>query len=240
MMRCITRTGSAVGEISRHTMQESRTVSKIGHLRRAFRGLGRAGRTPLAGLLERQLDETLAACELARSLAKGKTPSGEARTQVSEIEHRGDELRAELVKTLATAPVTPMEREDIFRLSRSIDDVLDNLRDFVREWDLYEVEHSESFLDVLAAIAAGVGSLREAVRIMPGDPKGTGRSALASKRSANEIRRAYDAEVGCLFDGELTMDVLKRRELLRRLDVVGLRLNEAVDVLSDATVKRRP
>jgi len=35
------------------------------------------------------------------------------------------------------------------------------------------------------------------------------------------------------------MEVLKSRELLRRLDVVGLRLNEAADVLSDAAVKRR-
>ena len=35
------------------------------------------------------------------------------------------------------------------------------------------------------------------------------------------------------------MDVLKCRELLRRLDVVGLRLNEAADVLADAAVKHR-
>ena len=34
------------------------------------------------------------------------------------------------------------------------------------------------------------------------------------------------------------MEVLKCRELLRRLDVVGLRLNEAADRLSDAAVKR--
>ena len=35
------------------------------------------------------------------------------------------------------------------------------------------------------------------------------------------------------------MEVIKAREILRRLDVVGLRLNEAADVLSDAAVKRR-
>ena len=40
--------------------------------------------------------------------------------------------------SLAGVLVTPVDREDLFRLSRSIDDVLDNLRDFVREWDLYK------------------------------------------------------------------------------------------------------
>ena len=34
------------------------------------------------------------------------------------------------------------------------------------------------------------------------------------------------------------MEVLKVREVLRRLDVVGLRIGEATDALSDAAVKR--
>jgi len=148
-------------------------------------------------------------------------------------------LRGELVGRLAGVLVSPIDREDLFRLSRSIDDVLDNLRDFVRECDLYEIEGGDSFLGILDAIASGVDDLRLAVRTIAGDSKDTSQSALASKKSANEIRRLYDAEVGRLFTGELSMEVLKSRELLRRLDVVGLRLNEAADVLSDAAVKRR-
>jgi hypothetical protein len=64
------------------------------------------------------------------------------------------------------------------------------------------------------------------------------KTALSSTRSANEIRRLYDVELGRLFRGKLTMEVMRSRELLRRLDVVGLRLNEAADRLSDAAVKR--
>jgi hypothetical protein len=61
---------------------------------------------------------------------------------------------------------------------------------------------------------------------------------LLAKKAANKIRRLYDVELGRLFRGEFTMEVLKSRELLRRLDVVGLRVNEASDVLSDAAIKR--
>ena len=64
------------------------------------------------------------------------------------------------------------------------------------------------------------------------------KAVLASKKSANEIRRQYDVELARLFRGKLTIDVVKSRELLRRLDVVGLRLNEAADRLSDAAIKR--
>ncbi len=209
-----------------------------GRLRRAIRELGRGERAPLSAILDRQLEATIAACRLARAVAEGSAVPSEAHEQMAEIEHGGDVLRGELVTRLEGVVVSPIDREDLFRLSRSIDDVLDNLRDFVREWDLYEIDGGDWFLGILDAVANGVEDLRLAVRTLASDSKDTSQCALASKKSAGEIRRLYDAEVGRLFSGELTMEVLKSRELLRRLDVVGLRLNEAADVLSDAAVKR--
>ena len=199
---------------------------------------GLHSRLAVVGALDGQLAETVAACRLACAVAEGTIARGAARTQMTAIEHRGDALRAELVTRLTGVLVDPIDREDLFRLSRSIDDVLDNLRDFVRECDLYDVESAAEFLDLLRATAGGIGSLHRAVQTIARDPQETSLSALASKKSAGEIRRLYDRELGRLFTGELTMEVLKARELLRRLDVVGLRLNEAADVLADAVVKR--
>ena len=214
-------------------------MTRIARFRRAIRDLGRGESVPLTSILERQLEETVVACRLARAVAEGSAVPSQAHERMAEIEHGGDVLRGELVTRLAGVLVSPIDREDLFRLSRSIDDVLDNLRDFVREWELYQVEGGDSFVGILDAIARGVEDLHLAVQTLASVAKDTGQSALVSKKSANEIRRLYDAEVGRLFCGELTRDVRKARELLRRLDVVGLRLNEAADVLSDAAVKRR-
>lgn len=194
-------------------------------------------RLAVIATLEAQLTEATAACRLARSVAQGKIDSGEARQRIVEIEHRGDTMRSELVTRLAGVLVAPIDREDLFRLSRSIDDVLGNLRDFVRAWDLYDVGVAGRFSGLLDATASGIGDLQLAVQAIAKDPKDM-KPALASKNSANEIRRQYDVELARLFRGELTMDVVKSRELLRRLDVVGLRLNEAADRLSDAAIKR--
>jgi len=213
-------------------VRESRFRRAVGHL-------GGAGDTSLTAILERQLAETIAACLLARSVAEGHVAPAVAHEQMAEIEHRGDELGARLVARLAAEPDPPIDREDIFRLSRSIDDVLDNLRDFVREWDLYDIAPTDAYLGLLDATSTGVGDLLKAVETMADDPRDTAQSSLVCKKSANEIRRLFDDELGRLFSGDLTMEVMKRRELLRRLDVVGLRLNEAADVLSDAAVKRR-
>src|SRR5664280_2254431 len=93
-----------------------------------------------------------------------------------------------------------------------------------------------------AGIRAAVRASREeglqlAIQAIAKDPKDV-KTALATKKSANEIRRFYEIEPGRLFRGEPTMEVVKSRALLRRLDVVGLRLNEAADRLSDAAIKR--
>ena len=93
-----------------------------------------------------------------------------------------------------------------------------------------------------AGIRAAVRASREeglqlAIQAIAKDPKDV-KTALATKKSANEIRRFYEIELGRLFRGEPTMEVVKSRALLRRLDVVGLRLNEAADRLSDAAIKR--
>jgi uncharacterized protein Yka (UPF0111/DUF47 family) len=215
-------------------------MMKRTNVQRALRGLSHGGGgRPLIATLERQLDEVRAACRLARDVAACTIDSAAAREQMNKIEHKGDTLRAALVHELADVLVAPIDREDMFRLSRSIDDVLDNIRDFVREVDMYCMTAADSFTGPLEVTATAIEDLRAAVHTIIRDPNKTGEATLAAKKSANEIRRRYDEEVALLFQGSLSMDMLKRRELLRRLDVVGLRLNEAADALSDAVVKRR-
>ena len=189
-------------------------------------------------LLLDQVDATIQGTELARRAVRGELSAAEARFAGAEIEHAGDRIREELVRALAHVLVTPIDREDLFRLSRVIDDILDNLRDFLREWALYEVMGPNTLEPVLDAAELALVALHDAVAVIASDPASVTRRSLAAKKAGNEIRRRYEIQLAALFHGELTMEVLKERELLRRLDVVGLRFGEAADALSDAAIKR--
>lgn len=165
----------------------------------------------------------------------------EALRQMREIEHRGDRQRAGLVAALATALVTPIDREDLFRLSRAIDDVLDHLRDFSREWELYRMQPTPIFDPLLATALDAIHRLRSATEALLDDPRAVGMRALEAKKSGNRVRRLYQeamAELLNVPDSRISADMLKRRELLRRLDIVGLRIRQAADVLADASMKR--
>jgi hypothetical protein len=208
-----------------------------------FRQLGRdlAGRTNrvFADLLNTQVEAALAGSALAlRSTTADTATRRVLRREMNDVEHRGDNARGSLISELAVALVTPIDREDLFRLSRSVDDVLDNLRDFARELDLYCVADGSGFVALLNEVVEGLGALRLAVVKLRSGRTRLDTDALAVRKHASGVRREYQRELAQLFNGPLTMDVLKQRELLRRLDIVGLRLAEAADALADGTVKR--
>ena len=176
---------------------------------------------------------------LVRMTVAGELEPSDARNRMRTIEHEGDHARSLLVDELRVAFTSPVDREDLFRLSRSIDDVLDNLRDLAREIDLYNVGDCSSLAPLVDAVITAIQRLEVAVSLLH-SPAEIADATLTVKKGANEIRRRYQHSVAELFDEELNMETMKRRELLRRLDVVGLRLGEAADSLADGTIKRSP
>ncbi len=217
-------------------------AGRIERLRRFGRSLTGASSAALVDNLIGHLDVVIEGVDLAIVALEGDggpAGPGSVAAEMEAVEHRGDALRRSLVGSLAECLTPPLDREDLFRLSRAIDDVLDNTRDFVREWQLYRPAEDRHLASLLVAASAGLVELRGAVGALRSGYEGTSPHLLAAKQHAHQVRRHYESEVAALLgEEELTVEVLKHRELLRRLDVVGIRLDEAVDILFDALVKR--
>jgi uncharacterized protein len=198
---------------------------------------GRSG-AHLISLLEKQVETTRRAAGFARHALLEDLPAAEIRERMNAYEDAGDEERGSLVSELSRALTTPIDREDLYRLSRSIDDVLDHLRDFTRELDLYEVREREAFLPLVETLSGGLAALGSFVVGLFDHPSGTTQLCLTARKAGNRVRRDYQEQLAGVFADELRMETLKHKELLRRLDVAGLRLAEAADALADGAMKR--
>jgi uncharacterized protein Yka (UPF0111/DUF47 family) len=168
----------------------------------------------------------------------GELTPAEARAQMGVVEHLGDKQRAALVAALSASLTTPIDREDLFRMSRYVDDVLDELRDFVRESDLYALPDQATVAPVLDALMEGLETLRHALRQTVNRNSASSSATISAKKSGNRVRQLYQLELAELFRRPLDVELMKRRELLRRIDVVGIRLGEAADALADGIMKR--
>lgn len=208
-------------------------------LLKVLRDLAGGSNQMFGDLLVGHLDTTIAGARLARDVVSGLASRETARDRIIEIEHQGDALRAELLGELSRALVTPIDREDLFRISRTVDEVLDNLRDFLREWDLFELGPQPTLVPLLEAVIHALVAMREAVASIVHESSQIATRAHASRRSSAQIRRLYEVQLASLYSEEnVTVALLKMRDLIRRLDVVGLRIGEASDALADAAIKR--
>ncbi|MEV4890191.1 DUF47 family protein [Nonomuraea sp. NPDC055795] len=192
----------------------------------------------LTGALLGQLEATKDGAWLAMAMIGGEVGRTGAHEQMRAIEHLGDEERRRLVDELKSALVTPIDREDLFRLSRSIDDVLDSLRDFVRESHLYRVPDQMRFSPMLDQVIVGIDALEDAVRNLAARPSAAAHDALEAKKAGGAVRRMYQYEISRIFSGEVTSLALKERELVRRLEIVGMAIGDAADAIADGAMKR--
>lgn len=80
--------------------------------------------------------------EAARTMVGFRTGMNaqEIHVKVQELEHQGDECVRQMLDALAKTFVTPIEREDLQRLSKKLDDICDFINLAARDCVLYGVE----------------------------------------------------------------------------------------------------
>ena len=93
-------------------------------------------------MLSDQASKTLEGIEALEAFVGNQNQ--ENANRVKEIEREADELRRILVEELHQTFVTPMDREDIYALSRAIDDIVDYANSTVDEMEIYEVSSDRS------------------------------------------------------------------------------------------------
>ena len=88
--------------------------------------------------------------------------------KIRDLEHEGDTLAHEITDMLNRTFITPIDREDIYDLANSLDDVLDLLNAMAGRMKLYKLnpkdEHFAQFIDLIDQAAE---ALANAVRHMP-------------------------------------------------------------------------
>ena len=113
--------------------------------------------------LEGQARVAHAAAKAVQELLDGAAVD-DVRGVVQSLEHDGDKLFHQLLDTLATTLVTPIDREDLQRLSAELDDILDLTNGAVRAASLFGVkELSRPMSELIEVLVAATEIIRDAM-----------------------------------------------------------------------------
>jgi len=164
-----------------------------------------------------------------------------AAVDLSSKEKEADEARRILIDELNQTFVTPFDREDIFQLSRSIDDVLDYAYSTVSEMEILKVEPTPYMQRIASLLRDAAHELVMAVNCLGEHPRVSNDHAQRAKALENRVEDVYREAIADLFSGAEdiphVVKMLKLREVYRHLSNAADRGDEAANVIADIVVK---
>jgi uncharacterized protein Yka (UPF0111/DUF47 family) len=186
-------------------------------------------------ILARQSLKTVEGLEALWNFAQNGTK--ENANLVRNIEREADELRRILIEELDKTFITPLDREDIYALSRAIDDVVDYANTTVDEMEIYEVKGDHHIKEMVNILRKAARELNDAVKILKDYPKIASEHAVKAKTYENTMEKAYHLALADLFKESDTVYMLKMREIYRHLSNAADRGDEAANIISSIVMK---
>lgn len=156
-------------------------------------------------------------------------------------EKEADEARRILIDELNRTFITPFDREDIFTLSRTIDDVLDYAYSTVNEMVIFKVQATPFMQRIASLLRDAAYELLQAVDRLEEHPGVANDHAQRAKALENRVEDVYREALADLFSGvtdlEHVVTILKLREVYRHLSNAADRGDEAANAVADIVVK---
>jgi predicted phosphate transport protein (TIGR00153 family) len=171
-----------------------------------------------------------------------KEPSEAIAQSVMAIEKEADEVRRVLIDELNQTFVTPIDREDIFALSLTIDDVLDYAESTVEEMYMLDVQPNKYIERMVSLLTEAAREIHLGVMRLEDHPSVSNDHAVRAKALENRMETVYREAIANLFsmprDIDHVVQMLKLREIYRHLSNAADRGDEAANVLGDIVVKK--
>jgi predicted phosphate transport protein (TIGR00153 family) len=171
-----------------------------------------------------------------------REPSEEVARKVTEIEKEADEVRRILIDELNRTFVTPIDREDIFSLSLTIDDVLDYADTTVEEMHMLEVTPNAYLERMVSLLTDAAREIYMGVMRLEDHPSVANDHAVRAKALENRMETVYREAIANLFhlprDIDHVVEMLKLREIYRHLSNAADRGDAAANVIADIVVKK--
>jgi predicted phosphate transport protein (TIGR00153 family) len=170
-----------------------------------------------------------------------KQPDDSLAQKVSDIEKEADEVRRILIDELNRTFVTPFDREDIFSLSLTIDDMLDYANTTVDELVMFKVKPNHFLERIVSLLTNAAVEIHRGVLRLEDHPNVANDHAVRAKALENRVEQVYREALNELFntpqDLDGVMEILKLREIYRHLSNAADRGDQAANVIGDIVVK---
>lgn len=168
-------------------------------------------------------------------------PPEKVQAAVQQIEHKADDVVRRMEDALARTFVTPLDREDLHRLTSELDDIIDLMNLSARTFGLYHLKKpSEPMVKIMEKLAEATKMIAEAVphlrkhefeELLNG-----GRKVRGVEKEADDIYRKAISELFGSTDPDFR-EMLRQKEALDHLEQAVDHCDNVADLLANLAVK---
>jgi len=171
----------------------------------------------LLGMLREQASITVEAME---ALSRWSAGEAEAAHAVRDAEHRADETKRNLWRTLREAFSPPLDAEDLYTLSAQLDEILNAAKDLTREMEVMGMTPDAPTHQMVMFLTEGVKHLAAAFGRLAGDGDET-EEADAAIKCQRRVEHTYRIAMSALLGVTDVTEVMGRRESYRRISRIA-------------------
>lgn len=173
-------------------------------------------------------------CEMIEDLSDADLKSQE----IKDIESQGDRITHEIIKRLHRTFVTPIDREDIYKLTSALDDVLDLTEAAAARMALFKIKEStreaqglsQIILDCAEEIVKAISNLRRL--------SGVYNHCVEINRLENVADTVCRDAIARLFDeGFPPLEVIKWKEIYETLETATDRCEDVANIVEGIVLK---
>jgi len=190
---------------------------------------------------ENHAKKTVEGCKAFVDLAQGVTASSEACPRIKVIESECDSITHHVVERLHKTFITPIDRNDIFRLISKMDDVMDFVEAASQRIALYEVDPKNKELgDLARVLQQGAERLAEAVTGLRNlkNPQVILEKCVEVNRLENEADVQLRGAIAKLFrEQKDPMQVIKWKEIYELLETATDRCEDVANIIEGVVLE---
>jgi hypothetical protein len=191
-------------------------------------------------MFDQQADVVLEGAEALLDMVTNFTLVAEKRDKIKEIEHKGDELVHHISDELTKTFVTPIDHDDISKLTSRLDDILDFIEAASHRMWSYEIKTvPPEMVKLTQVILASSKEVNHAVKDLRNFKKKN--EILTHFIEINRLENVGDdithVAVAALFKKYDAVDIIKLKEIYEYLEEATDKCEDAADVIKDIFMK---
>jgi predicted phosphate transport protein (TIGR00153 family) len=190
---------------------------------------------------EKHIALTVEACKAFVELASGRTNTAAMSSQIKKIEHDADDVTHRCIEAIHKTFITPLDRDDIHKLIKKMDDVVDAIDSTTARMELYEIKEmrpeAKELAEVLLRASTELAQAIHGLRDLKNAATIT-EHCIAVHQLENEADALLRASLVRLFkEVDQPILVIKWKEIYERLEKAADRCEEVANIIEGLVIE---